>query len=423
MNILRIHLSILVLCGVTAVQALGQVPVPPPSPQVQLLSAPQLDQLLGPIALYPDPLLGEILPAATTPADIVLADRYMGAGGDPNLIDQQPWSLSVKALARYPTVLKWVDDNLAWTTAVGQAFLYQQPDVMNSIQRLRARAMALGNLQSTPQENVVVDNGTIEILPADPNTLYVPVYQPDVVYFQQPFSVPFVSFGFGFAIGAWLNHDFDWHTHHLIVWHHDGPRPADWWARRPTDRRRQIEAGHVAVWQPHSHPGPAMNGLDRGWGAPRAGSPVTVIGARPPEPRPPPPPPHSTVAVIGAQKPQPPPHSTITVYGSHAEPKPEVSATHGAVKPAGGAHPAPVQQPKPAAAQRPAEVSHVRPANGALIGSSSAHEARQFSNRGQESRHEAVHPAAAPAHFGPPAQASAPAHSAPPSQAAPSGKH
>ena len=83
-----------------------------------------------------------------------------------------------------------MDDNLAWTTALGQAFLYQQQDVMDSIQRLRAQAQALGNLQSTPQENVVVDDGTIEILPANPQVIYVPVYQPDVVYFQRPYGTP-----------------------------------------------------------------------------------------------------------------------------------------------------------------------------------------------------------------------------------------
>ena len=156
----------------------------------QLRSSAELDQMLGPIALYPDPLIAQILPAATLPSEIVLADRYVNGGGDPNLIDQQPWDPSVKALARYPTVLKWMDDNLAWTTALGQAFLAQQQDVMDSIQRLRAQAQALGNLQSTPQENVVADDGTIEILPADPQMIYVPVYQPDMVYFQQPIRQP-----------------------------------------------------------------------------------------------------------------------------------------------------------------------------------------------------------------------------------------
>jgi hypothetical protein len=182
--------------------ARAQIPAPPPAPEVQLRSGAELDQLLGPIALYPDPLMAQILPAATLPSEIVLADRYVNGGGDPNFIDQQPWDPSVKALARYPAVLKWMDDNLAWTTALGQAFLYQQQDVMASIQRLRAQAQALGNLQTTPQENVIIDNGIIEVVPANPQMIYVPVYQPDVVYFQRPFGNPFISFGLGFSVGA-----------------------------------------------------------------------------------------------------------------------------------------------------------------------------------------------------------------------------
>jgi len=118
--------------------ARAQIPVPPPAPAGQPRSSAELDQMLGAIALYPDPLIAQILPAATLPPQIVLADRYVNGGGDLNLIDQQPWDASVKALARYPTVLKWMDDNLAWTTSVGQAFLYQAQDVMDSIQRLRA---------------------------------------------------------------------------------------------------------------------------------------------------------------------------------------------------------------------------------------------------------------------------------------------
>ena len=137
----------------------AQTAVPPPMPEYQPLSDQQLDQLLGPIALYPDPLIAQILPASTLPTQIVLADRYVTGGGDPNQIDQQPWDASVQALAHYPNVLKWMDDNLNWTTDLGQAFLNQQQDVMDSIQRLRASAQNLGNLQSTPQQQVMEDDG------------------------------------------------------------------------------------------------------------------------------------------------------------------------------------------------------------------------------------------------------------------------
>ena len=124
----------LLACAWSAVPGLAQTPVPPPAPEIQLRSGTELDQLLGPIALYPDPLIAQILPAATLPSEVVMADRYVSGGGDPNGIDQQPvGGHSIRAFARYPAVLKWMDDNLAWTTELGQAFPYQQQDVMDSI--------------------------------------------------------------------------------------------------------------------------------------------------------------------------------------------------------------------------------------------------------------------------------------------------
>ena len=136
----KIAVLLCVLTG-TAMSVRAQMAVPPPMAAYQPLSYQQLDQLLGPIALYPDPLIAQILPASTLPTQIVLADRYVSGGGDPNQIDQQPWDASVQALARYPNVLKWMDDNLNWTTELGQAFLNQQQDVMDSIQRLRQSAL------------------------------------------------------------------------------------------------------------------------------------------------------------------------------------------------------------------------------------------------------------------------------------------
>jgi len=171
----------------------------------QPMTAAQLDQLLGPIALYPDPLIAQILPASTLPTQIVLADRYVTGGGDPNQIGQQPWDPSVQALARYPSVLKWMDDNLSWTTDLGQAFINQQQDVMISIQRLRAAASKLGNLPSSPQQQVITDGSDIEIVPADPQVIYVPVYQPDQVYYDAAYGSPFITFGIGWPIGLWLD--------------------------------------------------------------------------------------------------------------------------------------------------------------------------------------------------------------------------
>ncbi|HEY5503970.1 MAG TPA: DUF3300 domain-containing protein, partial [Sedimentisphaerales bacterium] len=203
--LLKIAVLLCVLAGM-AISVRAQA-VPPPMYAYQPLADAQLDQLLGPIALYPDPLIAQILPASTLPTQIVLADRYVSGGGDPNQIDQQPWDPSVQALARYPNVLKWMDDNLNWTTDLGQAFLNQQQEVMYSIQRLRTSANNLGNLQSTPQQQVINDGGEIEIVPADPQVIYVPVYQPDQVYYQTGYGSPFITFGIGFPIGLWLDCD------------------------------------------------------------------------------------------------------------------------------------------------------------------------------------------------------------------------
>ena len=205
-----------------------------------------LDQMLQPIALYPDPLIAIILPAATLPSEVVQADRFVRGGGDPSLIDQQPWDSSVKALARYPDVLKMMDDNLEWTTALGQAFSYQQADVMDAIQRLRAQAQALGNLQSSPQWSVVNQGGRIAILPPSPQMIYVPVYQPQVVYYQRSYNRPLISFGAGLAIGSWLTHDLDWRNRNVVVWDHNRPRPAGWW----TPQQPRVQINNYNVWQP-----------------------------------------------------------------------------------------------------------------------------------------------------------------------------
>ena len=197
--LLKIPVLLCLFTG-TALSVLAQMAVQPPMSAYQPLTAAQLDQLLGPIALYPDPLIAQILPASTLPTQIVLADRYVSGGGDPNQIRQQPWDASVQAMARYTNVLKWMDDNLNWTTELGKAFLNQQPDVLKSIQRLRTSTSKLGNLQSSPQQQVVADGGNIEIVPADPQVIYVPVYQPAQVYYDTADGSPFITFGIGWPM-------------------------------------------------------------------------------------------------------------------------------------------------------------------------------------------------------------------------------
>jgi len=147
-----------------------------------------LNDLVAPIALYPDPLLSQVLVAATYPLEVVQAYQWaqkntgMGGPALTQAAQQQNWDASVQALAVFPDVLKRLNDDVAWTTNLGNAFLAQQQDVMDAVQRMRQKAQQAGKLQSTAQENVVTttDAGQpyIDIEPANPEVIYVPVYDP-----------------------------------------------------------------------------------------------------------------------------------------------------------------------------------------------------------------------------------------------------
>jgi hypothetical protein len=244
------------VCITAPLQAQTSPPEPPPASQQnapQRLAPEELDRLLAPIALYPDALIALILPASTVPSDLVLAARFIASNGDPAQIANQPWDDSVKSLARYPDVLKWMDQNLDWTTTVGDVFLDQPADVMNSVQRLRAEALAAGNLNDTPQQQIIKEESHIRIVPAQPEVIYVPEYDPEVVYVQrysQDFGPP-LTFGVGFAVGSWLNYDCDWDRRGIYVghWRPGWKRDRDWdrgdhdpkWDRR--DRGREWDRG------------------------------------------------------------------------------------------------------------------------------------------------------------------------------------
>ncbi len=194
----------------------------------ELFSAEELEDLLAPIALYPDPLLAQVLPAATFIEQIDEAARYVKQYGKTARIDDQPWDVSVKAVAYYPGVLFMMDQKYDWTVSLGQAFVNQPEDVMDAVQRLRAEAWEMGNLASTPQQQVLVEDGVISIVPAEPEVIYVPVYDPLAVYVESPPVYGFITFGIGFPIGAWLNRDCDWHGHR--VYYH-GWRGTGWIGR------------------------------------------------------------------------------------------------------------------------------------------------------------------------------------------------
>ena len=168
------------------------------------LSPQQLDELLGPVALYPDPLLAQVFAAATYPLDIVKAARFLNTSSDLSQLDQMGLDPSIQALARFPDTLRMMDEQLDWTNALGAAFLNQQQDVMAAVQRLRAQAMSNGALQDTPQQEVYTEEGFVGILPADPQIIYVPQYVPEVVYgwSDPPIGGYFSSISFGIGVNG-----------------------------------------------------------------------------------------------------------------------------------------------------------------------------------------------------------------------------
>jgi uncharacterized membrane protein YgcG len=224
-----------------AQDATDQAPATP-APAYTQQTPEQLQQLVAPIALYPDSLVAQILAAATFPEQVVEADRWLQANPgvkDDALaqsVDQKTWDPSVKALTAFPSVLGNMDKNLSWTSSLGDAYYNQQQDVMDAIQVMRQKAQSAGNLKSTDQQTVTAQDNTIQIQPADPQVVYVPAYDPWLIYgypvvawpgwYPYPgiwFDGPFLSFGVGFGIGfyggygwGWSNWGFDWHNHYAI---------------------------------------------------------------------------------------------------------------------------------------------------------------------------------------------------------------
>jgi hypothetical protein len=233
----------------------------------QQRSAEDLDTLLAPVALYPDALIAVMLPAATAPADIVLAARYLATGGATNQLDEQAWDDSVRTLAHYPELTQWMSDNLEWTRAVGEAFRAQPADMMAAVQRLRAKAQAVGNLTSTPQQRVVTTQNIITIVPAEPEIIYVPQYDPTVIYVTPaPWGCSWINFGFCWRLGGWHHYDFDWR--HCNVRYHE---------RHP---HRQYPVEIVRPWHPAPCTTRPIATSNRPTNVPRP-QPLAVVKAKP----------------------------------------------------------------------------------------------------------------------------------------------
>src|SRR5580658_6408649 len=178
-----------------------------PQQPAQPFVAEQLEQLVAPIALYPDTLVAQILAASTYPAQVAAADNWLRSLGNTSpdqvayAVDaQNNWDPSVKALTAFPQVLDMMNQDLRWTTDLGNAYYNQPQDVLQTIQVMRQRAQGAGTLQSTPQEEVSTDQGYVQLAPADPQVVYVPVYNPWTAY-GQPVS-PYPGFSFTGALGG-----------------------------------------------------------------------------------------------------------------------------------------------------------------------------------------------------------------------------
>ena len=202
-------------------------------------SQQELDQMLAPIALYPDSLLSQILMAATYPLEVVEAARWsranplLDASASVQAVDNRNWDPSIKSLAAFPQVLQTLDQKIEWTERLGDAFLAQQSQVMDTVQKLRQKAQAADNLISNPEIQVTHSDGNIEVTDANPDVVYVPYYNPDTVYgtwwwpnYPPVYWAPWNGYGWhgGFAWGAGIgiggNFFFgscDWRNHGVYI--------------------------------------------------------------------------------------------------------------------------------------------------------------------------------------------------------------
>ena len=231
-RILRNHCCAMLACVVSVTVAMSThvTAQTPPAPATAQATAPgasgktfkqeELDQLLAPVALYPDALLAQVLMASTYPLEIVQASRWVGANSGlkenalEDALQEQTWDASVKSLTAFPQVLTMMSEKLDWTQKLGDAFLAQQKDVMATVQGLRQKANAQGNLKTTKEQKVSVEQDPaattavqqtiIKIEPAQPEVVYVPTYNPTVVYgpWWYPTYPPYYYYPPGYVAGA-----------------------------------------------------------------------------------------------------------------------------------------------------------------------------------------------------------------------------
>ena len=368
----------------TAAAPPATTPAPPPAAPVKR-SAADLEKLVAPIALYPDPLIATILPASAYPLEIVQAARFVANTNNLAKLDEQPWDENVKAVARVPQVIKQMNDDLSWTMELGEAFLAQDKDMMDAIQSMRAKAQQVGTLKTTPQQIVVVTNVIIEktveqkvvvvtntivqIQPASSTVVYVPVYSPTVVYYPPPPTYvgppPIVSFAAGVAVGAIIANNCDWghggcyhndvnvNVNRSVNVNNNVNRNAN---VNNTSGARASSTGAQQKWQPDqsrlsksgSPSTSAASKQARGWGSGAAGPSSGGASARP------------STGTAAARP------ST----GSASRPSPSASAS----------------RPSPSPSASPSSASRASSSASAFSGASSGARARDASSRGSSSR-------------------------------------
>jgi hypothetical protein len=244
--------------------AVGQVAVPEVEEisEIPLIAQSEIEEIVGPIALYPDDLLAIVLPASTFPLQIVEAGRFLDAlENDPSLEPDEDWDDSIVALLNYPEVIELMNEDLDWTWRLGEAVVGQQSDVIAAIETFRDRAYAAGNLKTDDYQLVAEEDGAIQITPVQEDVIYVPYYEPSQVvvyqprpvyyYYPRPYPVYYYPYPTYYSFNDHFYHHWfwgvttafsiAWHTHHLSVYHHSfyghpyyGHTYWDrWWYRRP----------------------------------------------------------------------------------------------------------------------------------------------------------------------------------------------
>ncbi len=249
------------------------------------LSAEELDKLVGPIALYPDDLVAIILPASTFPIEIVQADRFLDKRKtDPKLAINESWDDSVKALVNYPDVVKKMSTDLDWTTDLGEAVVADQKGVMDAIQVFRRKTQSVGNLKSDDKQKVVVEKEIITIVPANPEVIYVPQYNPTTVvvsggysswgYWPSPYPVYYYPYApgaafatgliWGAAIGAaWggARWNTNWGGNDITVNRNTNINTGD--INRGNVNRGQGAGSGSSAWKSNKQPGQVSSGAGR----------------------------------------------------------------------------------------------------------------------------------------------------------------